>query len=47
MTTDLTFIINEDSNTLKERFSKLIKDTKVFDILVGYFYTSGFYAVYP
>jgi hypothetical protein len=25
----------------------LIKDAKCFDVLVGYFFTSGFYAIYP
>jgi len=44
--TDLTFITNEDQENLKERFQVLIKDTRVFDCLVGYFYTSGFHAIY-
>lgn len=43
---DLTFITNEKDNTLLDRFKKLIKDTRLFDVLVGYFYTSGFYALY-
>ncbi len=47
MTTDLTFITNEKGKHLKDRFDVLIKDTRLFDCLVGYFYTSGFYAVYP
>lgn len=47
MTTDLTFITNEGENNLKDRFSTLIKSTRFFDVLVGYFYTSGFHAVYP
>ncbi len=47
MTTDLTFITNENDVNLKKRFSELIKDTQFFDVLVGYFYTSGFYALYP
>lgn len=47
MTNDLTFITNEGGKNLKDRFSKLIKDTQFFDVLVGYFYTSGFYAIYP
>jgi len=46
MNTDLTFIINEPRQTLKERFEVLIKDSRLFDCLVGYFYTSGFYAIY-
>ena len=47
MNTDLSFIINEENQTLKERFGVLIKDTSFFDCLVGYFYSSGFHAVYP
>lgn len=47
MSQDLTFITNEDGNTLNDRFKTLIKDTKLFDVLVGYFYTSGFYSIYP
>ena len=46
MTSDLTFITNEEQQNLKARFRVLIKDTKFFDCLVGYFYTSGFHAVY-
>ncbi|MFQ5652972.1 MAG: helicase, partial [bacterium] len=44
--TDLTFITNEDQKNLKARFQALIEDTKLFDCLVGYFYTSGFHAIY-
>ena len=44
--TDLTFITNEEQKNLKSRFQALIKDTKLFDCLVGYFYTSGFHAIY-
>jgi superfamily II DNA/RNA helicase len=46
MNSDLTFITNEGGQNLKERFEVLIKDTKFFDCLVGYFYASGFHAVY-
>ncbi len=46
MTTDLTFITNENNQSLKDRFNVLIKDARFFDCLVGYFYTSGFYAIY-
>lgn len=46
MNTDLTFITNENSRNLKERFEVLIKHTKFFDCLVGYFFTSGFHALY-
>jgi HKD family nuclease len=44
--TDLTFITNEKNRRLLDRFNVLIKDTRFFDVLVGYFYTSGFHAVY-
>ena len=47
MTTDLTFITNQENQTLKDRFQVLIKDARFFDVLVGYFFTSGFYAIYP
>jgi len=47
MSTDLTFITNEANQTLKDRFNVLIKDARFFDVLVGYFFTSGFYAIYP
>jgi len=43
---DLTFIINEEGLDLLSRFQVLIRDTQFFDVLVGYFYTSGFYALY-
>lgn len=44
--TDTTFITNEGEKSLRDRFRVLIKDTRFFDVLVGYFYTSGFYALY-
>ena len=43
---DLTFITNEEGKTLLDRFKELIKDTKFFDVLVGFFYASGFYKLY-
>ena len=46
MNTDLSFITNEENQTLKERFEVLIKDTSFLDCLVGYFYSSGFHAIY-
>ena len=46
MDTDLTFITNEKGKTLLNRFDTLTKGTEFFDCLVGYFYTSGFYAMY-
>lgn len=47
MNTDLTFITNEPNANLLDRFKVLIKDARFFDSLVGYFYTSGFYKLYP
>jgi len=47
MSTDLTFITNEPNASLLNRFKVLIKDARFFDSLVGYFYTSGFYKLYP
>jgi len=44
---DLTFITNEEGLNLKDRFATLVKSTRFFDVLVGYFYTSGFSAIYP
>ena len=46
MSQDLTFITNEGSQNLKERFKDLIKTTKFFDCLVGYFFVSGFHSIY-
>lgn len=43
---DLTFIINEQNKTLKDRFKQLIKDCRFFDCLVAYFYISGFHKLY-
>lgn len=46
MNTDLTLITNEKERNLLERFKILIKDTEFSDVLVGYFYTSGFHSLY-
>ena len=43
---DLTFFTNEDGQKLEDRFKKTLKDVQYFDILVGYFRTSGFYCLY-
>ncbi len=41
---DLTFFTNEGNDTLVNRFNKILKNnTQFFDVLVGYFRTSGFY----
>lgn len=48
MSSDLTFITNEKGKTLRDRFSVLLSDnTRFFDCLVGYFFISGFYKLYP
>ena len=41
MSTDLSFITNEENQNLKERFKILIKSTDFFDCLVGYFIPVG------
>ena len=46
ISTDTTFITNEGEKNLRDRFRVLIKDTRFFDVLVGYFYTSAFNALY-
>lgn len=44
MHNDLTFFTNEPERDLYSRFSTILKsNTKFFDILVGYFRTSGFF----
>lgn len=44
--TDLTFFTNEPGHSLLSRFKDTLKDTKYFDVLVGYFRSSGFYQLY-
>jgi hypothetical protein len=45
---DLTFLTNEPGRTLRDRFAILLReDTFFFDCLVGYFFISGFYKLYP
>jgi superfamily II DNA/RNA helicase len=45
---DLTFLTNEAGNTLRDRFHVLLEgSTRFFDVLVGYFFVSGFYQLYP
>ncbi len=44
---DLTFFTNEPERDLYSRFSTILKsNTQFFDILVGYFRTSGFFKMY-
>lgn len=43
MSSDLTFLTNENGRHLADRFRVLLgENTKAFDCLVGYFYLSGF-----
>jgi len=42
MQNDLTFFTNEPGSTLLDRFKRTLRDVRFFDILVGYFRTSGF-----
>lgn len=47
MHNDLTFFKNETDRDLYSRFSKILQsNTQFFDILVGYFRTSGFFKMY-
>ncbi len=43
MTTDLTFFTNEPDAALLDRFTATLRDVQFFDVLVGYFRTSGFH----
>ena len=44
--TDRTFFTNEEGSTLLDRFRRTLRDTYLFDVLVGYFRSSGFYQLY-
>ncbi len=46
MHTDLTFFTNEVGSGLLDRFKKTLKDVRFFDVLVGYFRSSGFFHLY-
>lgn len=47
MSTDLTFFTNEPNQALLDRFKiTLENNTRFFNVLVGYFRTSGFYHLY-
>ncbi|QLH33023.1 MAG: hypothetical protein HWD62_11895 [Cyclobacteriaceae bacterium] len=46
MQTGLTFFTNEQGSSLLDRFKKTLKDVRYFDILVGYFRSSGFFHLY-
>lgn len=43
---DLTFFTNDENGSLLERFRRVLKTTRYFDVLVGYFRASGFYNLY-
>ena len=44
---DLTFFTNEEGHTLYDRFNKILNNNvQFFDVLVGYFRSSGFYKMY-
>lgn len=46
--TDLKFFTNEPEKDLYSRFAAILKsNTQFFDVLVGYFRTSGFFKLYP
>src|SRR5690606_13766708 len=45
---DLTFFTNEPGRNLHNRFESILsRNTQYFDVLVGYFRTSGFHLLYP
>jgi len=45
---DLTFFTNEPERDLYSRFNTILRNnTQFFDVLVGYFRTSGFFKLYP
>jgi hypothetical protein len=48
MSSDLTFITNEQGQHLGDRFGVLLgNDKRFFDCLVGYFFISGFHRLHP
>jgi superfamily II DNA/RNA helicase len=48
MSSDRTFLTNEPGQSLRDRFGVLLgKETVFFDCLVGYFFISGFYKLFP
>ncbi len=46
MSTDRTFFTNEPNATLLDRFTSTLRDTQFFDVLVGYFRTTGFFRLH-
>ena len=48
ISSDLTFITNEQGKHLSDRFGVLLgSNTRFFDCLVGYFFISGFHKLHP
>ena len=45
-TTDTRFFTNDEGGTLLQRFKQTLRHVDKFDVLVGYFRASGFYALY-
>ena len=45
-TTDTRFFTNEKGASLLDRFKNTLKHVGQFDVLVGYFRSSGFYSLY-
>ncbi len=41
------FLTNQGENTLSRRLEKILPLTQDFDCLVGYFFISGFFRLYP
>ncbi len=41
------FLTNQGDNTLRKRLEKILPLTRDFDCLVGYFFISGFFRLYP
>ena len=41
------FLTNQGDNTLSKRLEKILPLTQDFDCLVGYFFISGFFRLYP
>ena len=46
MSSDTRFFTNEDGAKLSDRLKNWGSHAKLLDILVGYFYSSGFYSIY-
>lgn len=46
MINDLTFFTNEPNATLLDRFKSTLRGVQYFDVLVGYFRTSGFHLLH-